>query len=69
MGATLGFRIYAGHGLTAANVGGIASIRQIEELNIGHALVSRAVIVGLDAAVREMLAAMTTARTAVRAEG
>ena len=69
MGAALGFRIYAGHGLTAANVGGIASIRQIEELNIGHALVSRAVIVGLDAAVREMLAAMTTARTALRAEG
>ena len=69
MGAALGFRVYAGHGLTAANVGAIASIRRIEELNIGHALVSRAVILGLDGAVREMLAAMTTARTAVRAEG
>ena len=68
MGAALGFRIYAGHGLTAANVGAIASIRRIEELNIGHALVSRAVILGLDGAVREMLAAMKTARAAVRAE-
>lgn len=68
MGAALGFKVYAGHGLTAANVGGIASIRQVEELNIGHALVSRAVILGLDGAVREMLAAMTSARTAVRAE-
>ena len=61
LGAALGFRIYAGHGLTAANVGGIASIRRIEELNIGHALVSRAVMIGLDAAVREMLAAMAAA--------
>jgi len=67
MGAALGFRIYAGHGLTAANVGGIASIRRIEELNIGHALIARAVLVGLDTAVREMLAAMKTARAAARA--
>ncbi|MEO8198796.1 MAG: pyridoxine 5'-phosphate synthase, partial [Thermoanaerobaculia bacterium] len=52
----------AGHGLTAANVGGIASIRQVEELNIGHSLIARAVIVGLEAAVREMLAAMSAAR-------
>ncbi len=66
MAAALGFRIYAGHGLTAANVGGIASIRRVEELNIGHALVSRAVIVGLDGAVREMLAAMALARDAAR---
>jgi len=62
MGAAHGFRIYAGHGLTAENVGGIASIRRIEELNIGHALISRAVIVGLHGAVQEMLAAMAAAR-------
>ena len=67
MGAAHGFRIYAGHGLTAANVGGIASIRRIEELNIGHALISRAVILGLDGAVKEMLAAMIEARAAARA--
>lgn len=62
MAAALGFRVYAGHGLTAENVGGIASIRRVEELNIGHALVSRAVILGLDGAVREMLQAMAAAR-------
>ncbi|MEO7795602.1 MAG: pyridoxine 5'-phosphate synthase, partial [Thermoanaerobaculia bacterium] len=66
MAAALGFRIYAGHGLTAANVGAIASIRKVEELNIGHALVSRAVFLGLDGAVREMLAAMREARGALR---
>ena len=63
IGAAMGFRIYAGHGLTAANVGGIASIRRIEELNIGHALVSRAVMIGLAGAVSEMLAAMAVARS------
>jgi pyridoxine 5-phosphate synthase len=52
-----GLRVYAGHGLTTANVGPIAAIPQIEELNIGHSIVSRAVIVGMRAAVREMLEA------------
>ena len=50
--------VYAGHGLTVQNVGRVATIRQIEELNIGHAIVSRAVFVGMEAAVREMLVAM-----------
>jgi len=53
-----GFHLYAGHGLTPENVGPIARIAGMEELNIGHALVSRAVLIGLDAAVREMLRAM-----------
>jgi pyridoxine 5-phosphate synthase len=57
-GAALGFRIYAGHGLTAANVGPVAALPQVEELNVGHWLVSRATLVGLQAAVREMLAAI-----------
>jgi pyridoxine 5-phosphate synthase len=57
-GAALGFRVYAGHGLTAANVGPVASLPEIEELNIGHWLVSRATLVGMQAAVREMLAAI-----------
>ncbi len=57
-GAEAGLHVYAGHGLTAANVGPIAAIPEIEELNIGHALVSRAVLVGLAEAVREMLRAM-----------
>lgn len=50
--------VYAGHGLTTANVAPIAAIPEVEELNIGHWLVARAVIVGMAEAVREMLRAM-----------
>jgi len=57
-GHAFGFHVYAGHGLTTANVGPVAALPHMEELNIGHWLVSRAVFVGLGAAVREMLAAM-----------
>jgi pyridoxine 5-phosphate synthase len=53
-----GLAVYAGHGLTEANVGPIAKLAAVEELNIGHAIVARAVIVGFEAAVKEMLAAM-----------
>lgn len=53
-----GFHLYAGHGLTTANVGPIAAMPGMEELNIGHALIARAVLVGITAAVREMLQAM-----------
>lgn len=59
-GALSGFAIYAGHGLTTANVGAVAALPEVEELNIGHALVSRAVMVGMAAAVREYLEAMAT---------
>lgn len=59
-GHTLGFAVYAGHGLTTANVGPIAALARIEELNIGHWLVSRASLIGLQAAVREMLVAMAS---------
>lgn len=57
-GEELGFHVYAGHGLTVGNVGPVAALEAIEELNIGHALISRAVLVGLQAAVQEMLEAM-----------
>jgi len=57
-GRAAGFRVYAGHGLTTRNVGPVAALPQMEELNIGHWLISRAVFVGLAEAVREMLAAM-----------
>lgn len=63
-GAALGLAVHAGHGLTVRNVGPVAAIPEIEELNIGHSIVSRAVFVGLAAAVREMRAAMDAARTA-----
>ena len=49
-----GLAVHAGHGLTYANVAPIARIPEIEELNIGHSIVSRAVFVGMEAAVREM---------------
>ncbi len=49
-------RIAAGHGLNYVNVQRIAEIQEIEELNIGHSIIARAVLVGLDRAVREMIA-------------
>jgi pyridoxine 5-phosphate synthase len=57
-GHELGLRVYAGHGLTTDNVGPVAALPWMEELNIGHFLVARAVMVGMAQAVREMLAAI-----------
>jgi pyridoxine 5-phosphate synthase len=53
-----GLKILAGHGLTYRNVRLISDIPEIEELNIGHNIVARACLVGMDRAVREMLQAM-----------
>ncbi len=53
-GVELGLAVHAGHGLTYENVIPVAAIREIEELNIGHSIISRSIFVGLDAAVREM---------------
>jgi pyridoxine 5-phosphate synthase len=64
LGASLGLAVHAGHGLTTVNVGPVAAISEIEELNIGHHVISRAIFVGLDAAVRELRAAMDSARSA-----
>jgi len=52
---SLGLGVNAGHGLNYANVSPIASIREIDELSIGHAIITRALMVGLDRAVRDML--------------
>jgi len=60
---SLGLAVHAGHGLNLANVGAIAAIPEIQELNIGHSIVSRAIFVGLATAVREMRAAMDLARS------
>ncbi|MBE9223324.1 pyridoxine 5'-phosphate synthase [Cyanobacterium stanieri LEGE 03274] len=54
----LGLRVNAGHGLTYWNVFPVACIEGMEELNIGHSIISRAVLVGLERAVREMKLAM-----------
>jgi pyridoxine 5-phosphate synthase len=64
LGASLGLAIHAGHGLTTTNVGPVAAIPEIEELNIGHHVISRAIFVGLEQAVRELRAAMDAARGA-----
>ena len=60
--ARLGLEVHAGHGLTVANVGPVAAIAEIVELNIGHSIVARAVLVGMAAAVREMKDAIARAR-------
>ncbi len=54
----LGLTINAGHGLTYKNVTRIASLKEIEEFNIGHNIIARAVMVGLDRAVKEMIDAI-----------
>jgi len=51
-----GLRVNAGHGLNYHNVSAIADIQHVEELNIGHAIIARAALTGLQAAVRDMLA-------------
>ena len=53
-----GLRLHAGHGLTYWNVRPVALIPEMAELNIGHSIVSRAVLVGMERAVREMKLAM-----------
>jgi len=58
----LGLRVNAGHGLNYLNVGPVAAIPEVEELNIGHSIIARGVLVGMERAVREMLAAMETRR-------
>ena len=62
LAAGFGLAVHAGHGLNYHNVQPVAAISQIVELNIGHALISHAVFVGLAAAVREMHALMRAAR-------
>jgi pyridoxine 5-phosphate synthase len=62
LGASLALTVHAGHGLNYHNVQPVAALAAIVELNIGHALISHALFVGLPAAVREMKQLMLTAR-------
>jgi pyridoxine 5-phosphate synthase len=55
----LGMHVAAGHGLHYQNVDALVHIDEIEEYNIGHSIVARAILVGLDQAVRDMLATLT----------
>jgi len=65
LGAELGLAVHAGHGLTVRNVGPVAALPEVEELNIGHSLVSRAIFVGLAESIAEMREAMRRARIAL----
>ena len=60
--ADMGLFVHAGHGLTYSNVEPVASIPEIEELNIGHSVVSRALLVGMTQAVNEMARLVKGAR-------
>jgi pyridoxine 5-phosphate synthase len=62
-GRSLGLAVHAGHGLTYENVAPVAAIAEIEELNIGHSIVSRAVLVGIERATREMAELLRRARS------
>jgi len=55
LASSLGLRVHAGHGLTYQNTAPVAGIPEIEDLNIGHNIVARAALVGMERAVREML--------------
>ena len=55
---SLGLHVHMGHGLNYYNVQDVAAIPGVEELNIGHSIVSRAVLIGLERAVRDMKEAM-----------
>jgi pyridoxine 5'-phosphate synthase len=62
----LGITVNAGHGLTVQNVGAIAQIPQIVELNIGHSIIAQAVFLGLPDAIRQMKEAMFRARSGIK---
>ena len=62
LGRSVGLGVHAGHGLTYENVTPVASIGEIEELNIGHSIVSRAVFTGLERATRDMAEILRRAR-------
>jgi pyridoxine 5-phosphate synthase len=62
LGLKLGLKVNAGHGLHLGNVAAIAAINGISELNIGHAIVARAVFDGWETSIKDMKAAMVLAR-------
>jgi pyridoxine 5-phosphate synthase len=68
-GVQLGVAVHAGHGLTYQNVIPVAALPGVEELNIGHAIVSRGVLVGMEEAVREMRRVMAGAPSRVAHPG
>lgn len=61
-GLRIGLGVHAGHGLSVANVAAVAALEPIEELNIGHALIGRSILIGIAGAVHELRAVMNAAR-------
>jgi pyridoxine 5-phosphate synthase len=66
--AEIGLECHAGHGLTFDNVGAVAAIPQVEELNIGHFLIGEAIFGGLDSTIKRMHALMDKARAEAQGE-
>ena len=64
LGSELGLKVNAGHGLRLDNVAAVAAMTEAAELNIGHAIVARAIFLGMENAVREMVLAMAGAADA-----
>ena len=62
LGVGIGLAVHAGHGLSVRNVAPVAAIPPIEELNIGHALIGRAILIGIAGAIHELRAVMDAAR-------
>ncbi len=62
LASSLGLRVHAGHGLTYENTSPIAALPEVEDLNIGHNIIARASMVGLERAVKEMLAVLKKAK-------
>lgn len=60
---SLGLKVAAGHGLTVGNIGPLAEMRAIEEFNIGHHIISQSIFLGLEGAVKQMIAAIRSQRT------
>lgn len=65
LGKSLGMGVNAGHGLNYLNTAALISIREIDEVSIGHAVITRALFVGIGQAVREMLAVISGSRAAL----
>lgn len=61
-GVRVGLAVHAGHGLSVSNVAPVAAIEPIEELNIGHALIGRSILIGIAGAIHELRAVMDAAR-------
>lgn len=61
-GVRVGVAVHAGHGLSVSNVAAVAAIEPIEELNIGHALIGRSILIGIAGAIHELRAVMQAAR-------